>query len=245
MGREQYILYCAAVNTPCITSRDTIRIMTIADRLTKARQARHFETPTDAWRAMAERGISIAKSSYISYENGHREPGRKTAESLARFYRVNLEWLLTDRGEMTNAPPKVAKGIPVVGIVGAGSTVEPIGETSAVDLDHEIDALTDETTIALRVRGDSQYPRFMDGEFIVADREPGLPDEMIGHYAVVDTNDGRRMIKIVRRGSRPGLFRLESHNAPPEDDVMIIAARRYKATIAAPPHRLAIMRRRG
>jgi hypothetical protein len=153
-------------------------------------------------------------------------------ESLARALSVPVQWLMTGEGPATSEK----NGIPLVGIVGAGNMVVPIDDAGMIDIDDQIGALTGDDTVALQVRGDSQYPRFLDGEIVLVEREPTLPDDLVGEYAAVDTDDGRRLIKIVRRGSRPMLFNLESHNAPLEEDVRIVAARRYKATVRSRPH---------
>ena len=155
-----------------------------------------------------------------------------TIEALARILAVSVQWLMTGEG----TPGAGRSSIPLVGIVGAGNTVMPVDDAAMIDLDQEIGALTGEDTVALQVRGDSQYPRFLDGEIVLVERDTTLPDDLVGEYAAVDTDDGRRLIKIVRRGSRPTLFNLESHNAPLEEDVRIISARRYKATVRSRPH---------
>jgi phage repressor protein C with HTH and peptisase S24 domain len=247
MGTMQYILYRVVVNTFCVLSGDTMRMMTtIAKRLEEARTARRLETPTDAWRAMDQRGLDIARSSYISYENGNREPGRKTSEALARFYRVNLEWLLTGRGEMSSKGPSTStnEGIEIVGLVGAGEAVEDVGETSVHTLGDDVTPFSPDNTVAYVIRGDSMYPRFFHGEIVLAERHSRQPNELIGQYAIIQTSDGRRLLKVLKRGSKPGLFNLWSHNIrEEEEDVRVVNAQRYLACIAAPPATIGLKRR--
>ncbi len=57
-----------------------------------------FETGTDAARA-----FGWAVSTYLGYENGDREPGKKAARRLADAFHVDLDWLLTGRGTMKGA----------------------------------------------------------------------------------------------------------------------------------------------
>lgn len=160
-------------------------------------------------------------------------------EVLSRVLEVSFQWLATGQ----EADPPSRAGIQLVGIVGAGSSVVAVDGADSLDISEEIGPLTAENTIALQVRGESQYPRFLDGEIVLVDKEPTIPDLLIGEYAAVETADGRMLIKIIQRGSRPTLFTLESHNAPPEHDVKIIGARRYKATLRSRPHVLTRRRR--
>lgn len=49
--------------------------------------------------------------------------------------------------------------------------------------------------------------------------QPGVPEECVGQLCVVQVKDGPTLVKEVRRGSKKGLYRLESWNAPPREDV--------------------------
>ena len=190
------------------------------ERLRAARKARY----ASAAKAAAAMGVPAA--TYTHHENGTR-PLKEHALRYARFFRVNLEWLLTGRGEMKGR----LQDIPVTGLVGAGASVEMIGDTAGVDPPMTI-ALPEAGRIAaLKVRGESQWPRFLDGEYVLFDPEPVLPQTLVNRYAVVQTLDGRRLIKMLRRGRGDGRWRLESHNAPPEDDVQLLGAWRYLGTL--------------
>jgi phage repressor protein C with HTH and peptisase S24 domain len=82
-----------------------------------------------------------------------------------------------------------------------------------------------------RVQGESMWPRFMDGELLLVDARPQSPQALLNAYALVQLVDGRRMVKMLRAGSRPGLYTLESHNAPPEKDVELLAAWAWRGTL--------------
>lgn len=189
------------------------------ERLGEARRAAGYATATDAAQAMG-----VPAPGYIHHENGTRGLGRQ-AERYARFFRVSLEWLLTGRGEMRPRPRRHL--IPVLGKVGAGAQVympddlanEPLDE---IELDFDGD-------FALQVEGDSQYPRFCHGEWLICGGEPVPPERLIGRYAVVQCeNDGRRLVKMIERGARPGAYDLVSHNAPVMRGVTLIGAWRIK-----------------
>ena len=191
-----------------------------ASRLKRAREQAGYRSSTDAAHAM---GVPVP--SYTHHENGTRGFSR-AAERYAKFYRVSLDWLLTGRGEMKGRATQLS--LPVLGKVGAGAVVDmPDNPTSGEPLDDlEVNLDGD---FALIIEGDSQWPRFLQGERVIVQGEPVTPDRLVNHYAVVQVeDDGRRLLKMLRRGSKPHLYRLESHNAPAEDDVKLIAAWRVK-----------------
>jgi len=54
----------------------------------------------------------------------------------------------------------------------------------------------------------------------------GVAEECLGKLCVVQVKDGPTLLKTLKRGSRKGLFRLESWNAPPREDVRLAWAAR-------------------
>lgn len=190
---------------------------TAAERLIAARLEAGYPDAASAARAMG-----VPEPTYQAHENGSRGLAR-SLKRYATFFHVSADWLLTGKGDMKGRN----RTIPVLGLVGAGAAVEMIGDTSGVEPPDFIDLPGDGRVAALQVRGDSQYPRFCAGEYILYDPEPVLPAALVNRYAVVQALDGRRLIKILQRGKREGSWRLVSHNAPPEEDVELLAAWRY------------------
>jgi phage repressor protein C with HTH and peptisase S24 domain len=192
-------------------------------RLTEARKRAGYASAAEAARAL---GVSL--TTYAGHENGSRGFASK-ARRYAQFFRVDLNWLLTGRGDMRGRSG--APVIPVHGLVGASATIVPF------DDDHTpIDEITmpDIAHVgAFLVRGDSQFPRWLNGERILFDTRPLAPRELLNRFAIVQAMDGRRMIKRVREGRRSGTFMLESLNAEPEHDVELLTAWRYLGTLAA------------
>lgn len=192
-----------------------------AERLKTARIAANYASATDAAAAMG-----VPYSTYSAHENGEKGLSRSGAR-YARFFRVSLAWLLNGEGEMTGGN----RSIPIMGSVGAGATVAQIGDTSAVDAIGEVELPNAEHLGALVVRGESQWPKWLDGDLIIYDRRPLRPSEQVNRYSIVETVDGERMIKMLRRSPKAGFWRLESHNAEPVD-VELMAAYRYVLTLA-------------
>ena len=173
--------------------------------------------------------LQLSPDTYSQYENGHRGFSRH-ARRFAQFFRVNIEWLITGNGLMRSKSS--AQVIPIAGLVGAGASVELINHTAGEDPPGEISLPEPGNIAALIVRGESQWPRFLEGEIVLYDPRPASVKSLIGQYAVVQDLNGRTMIKILRPGTRLGTWRLESHNAPPEDNVELLGAWRYLGTLA-------------
>lgn len=98
-----------------------------------------------------------------------------------------------------------------VGYVGAGAEVIPAD-------DHAIGAGLEEVEIPdnavwVIVRGDSMYPRYFDNEFLFYIRDQRSPTELVGRECVVQLEDGRMYVKVLRKGVE-GRFNLESWNGP-------------------------------
>lgn len=103
----------------------------------------------------------------------------------------------------------------VVGYVGAGETVLSIDDHAKGGGLYKIDAPQGEGGgVCVVVRGHSMAPRFKDGEHLGYSREEGLdPANCYGRECVVQTKDGRQLVKIVEPGSVAGEVTLISVNA--------------------------------
>ena len=189
-----------------------------ADRLRKARLARGYREATEAALAMGAR-----PPTYLAHENPESGKGLSRAgQRYAAFFRVSYDWLMTGRGEMKDN----SASIPIVGFVGAGSTVEPVGDTAGYDAPYERSMPDAETIAGLIVKGTSQWPRYIDGEVILYETKPLNPQDLVNTYAVIDLEDGRRLIKLLRRSASKMKWTMESHNATPEETDAILAAYR-------------------
>lgn len=113
--------------------------------------------------------------------------------------------------------------VPIVGYVGAGA------EVYAYD-DHEKGAGLDyidappgcpANAIAVKVRGDSMYPVYPEGDILVYDGQQRHIQELYGKRCIIGMPDGRRFVKTVEQGSSDVTVTLSSFNAPPMKDVVI------------------------
>jgi hypothetical protein len=145
------------------------RVYVPNERLIAARE-RLYASAADAARAMG-----VPEPTYQAHENGSRGLGR-SAKRYAAFFRVTTDWLLGRTAPMRGNQLV----IPLTGRVGAGSRVEyehdvaelAKGDTIALPGDREIKALV--------VQGDSQLPRYRDGEIVLYDARPVTPGDLVG-----------------------------------------------------------------
>jgi repressor LexA len=107
--------------------------------------------------------------------------------------------------------------VPIMGYLGAGAEVEPDFEQVPPEgLDQVLLPFpVPDDMVAFIVSGISMMPVFRPGTVIVVYREQKKPIESFyGMEAAVRTAEGRRFIKTITKGSRPGTVTLTSWNDP-------------------------------
>ena len=175
---------------------------------------------------LAERvGLSV---SYVQrLEKGDRNLSVKHIDRFAEAFSV-------PRTRLISETPGVQIG--VYGVVGAGGSIDT---ASAQIQDGEplywVQAPFDvpDGALAFHVRGESMWPKYDDGDIVICSMFSEHADGVIGFPAAVETSDGSRYLKRVLRGTKPGLYHLESYNAPLMPDVQVVSFSSVIATIAA------------
>lgn len=126
-------------------------------------------------------------------------------------------------------------GVPVVGTAQLGDdgywheTGHPVGHGEG----WVRYPMKDPNAYALRVRGDSMWPRIKPGEFVVI--EPNTPVQF-GEEVMVQTDDGRSMIKLLvsRRGGMVELHSVNGEHKPLTLEERQIVHMHYVAGIIKP-----------
>lgn len=184
-----------------------------AKRLAKAREEAGYTGPGAAADAMGAK-----KFTYTQHENGTRGFPTKEAKRYAKFFRVNLEWLVSGTG-----PMRSSVRIPLVGHVGAGAEVYP---DDAYPLGHAaemIEAMPSglDECVAVTIRGTSMHP-LGDGWIVIYSRhQDGVPEDCINKLCVVKIHEGPTLLKTVQRGRAAKHWNLESWNAPLRENVRL------------------------
>ena len=198
-------------------------------RLRDARLAKGYETA-----ASAADAHSWNRNTYASNENGNAPFSYRRAKDYAAAFDVRPEWLYDAAGPMRAA---AADGfVPIIGRVGAnpdGQVLYATGQESG-DL-APLPPGGNEQAVALRVVGHSMHGLADDGALIYFEdqRTPPTPD-MLGHIVVVEVDTDEVLVKRLLRGSRAGLFDLESVAGPTRHDARLRWAAHITAII--PPY---------
>lgn len=183
-----------------------------AIRLEKARLKRGFATPMDACRF-----FGWSYDTYIQHENGTRGITR-AASKYAKAYRVSEGWLLTGDGD------EETFYVPIVGLAGAGPDGSVLFAEGHGNFGEAVaPAGASPQTEALEVRGPSMRGLANDGWLIFIDERLPPSSDHMGEPCVCWLADGRVLIKTPYAGREPGLFDLESTNAPLMRDVPVQA----------------------
>lgn len=206
------------------------------DRLRIARELAGLE------RAQLADRVGRSVSGIGALENGQNNIRPDVADLLAPIVKTTPEWLLYERGDppkgyvpemavVVNLRPKAktkkkahkseAGGlVPIIGRVGADAegsvyymTPAERGDMTPMPPGGTRDA------VALDVRGHSMTGYADDGALIYFENQesPPTPD-LLGLVCVVETADGRVLLKRLLKGSRPGLYDLESIRGPTLED---------------------------
>ena len=138
--------------------------------------------------------------------------------AIADALGVSLDWLAGGKGRSRGAEALL------VGKVGAGSEIIRFDEGTVL-AGIEPPAGVDAPNVA-EISGDSQYPLQEGWLIFYGPEHQGVAEDCIGKLCVVQVKDGPTLLKTLKRGSRRGMFRLESWNAPPREDVKLAWAAR-------------------
>lgn len=175
--------------------------MSLGTRIKSAREAKKI---TQA--ALAAR-FSISRNAVSMWESGDAQPSAAKVPDIARFLGVSPNWLWTGREERAAKPAAAA----FVGYAGARDVVNvPDGDRPSLG-DLDAPQITGDEWQAVIVQGRSMTPVYRPGDVLFFRRREHEPTALYGMDCVVETERGRRYIKLVRKGVAKGTVDLESH----------------------------------
>lgn len=166
--------------------------------------------------------IGVQWQTISRIENSHTRIMPKREIPLAEALGVEPDDLYRDP-DASDGPGSTE--VPIMGYLGAGAEVEPDYEQVPPEgLDQVLLPFpVPDDMVAFTVSGLSMMPVFKPGTVIVVYREQKKPIEAFyGLEAAVRTAEGRRFIKTITRGAKPGKVNLTSWNdpAPIEDQTL-------------------------
>jgi phage repressor protein C with HTH and peptisase S24 domain len=201
------------------TSNNNFRNIAVMDKKWFQDRLRHLGKTQ---RGLA-RHMGLDPSRVTEIFNQSRGIKIEEAVEMSDYLETSLEDLVARLGASVT-PGHKASSL-VVGYVGAGETVLSIDDHAKGSGLYKIDAPQGEGGgVCVVVRGNSMAPRFRDGEHLGYSRDEGLDlAKCFGRECVVQTRDGRQLVKIVEPGNAPGQVTLVSVNAatPIEQNVAV------------------------
>ena len=202
--------------TPAPDARKTPRYRQLGARI------RALRDKLDLTQVDFARKLRVTQPTVHRWEKGAFEPEPHLIADMAALAGMTVAEFHYGSG----GGPAVA--VPVVGVVGAGAAIYPIDDHALGGGVDETEAPPDigEPVVAVRVRGDSMYPAYDDGDLLFYARDPmtgGAIDEArcLHRDCIVALPDGRILVKRLMRGSLRALYTLVSFNAPPIENVRI------------------------
>ncbi|KTR07378.1 hypothetical protein NS365_04665 [Aureimonas ureilytica] len=179
----------------------------------------------------------MSRSQFIKLERGERRLTSDYIEQIARGFDLNPADIIT---EVVDSVDK----IPIVGMAGAGPDGTVLFSHGDGGLGYGPPSPNSTAfTKALEVRGESMRGIASDGWLVYFEDEQLVPSEdLIGELCVVGLEDDRIMVKVLQPGRGPGLFDLESFNAPVMRDVPLRWACLVTSIIPRKPARQLIKR---
>jgi transcriptional regulator with XRE-family HTH domain len=188
-------------------------------------------------RAMVEPGPDARIGERVRWERTRRQMSQANLADLAGCHQADIYRIENGQVEYSKYMQRVLDvlemglaphpNVPVVGYVGAGAEIHPIDDHTQGDGLDTIPAPPGLVKgIALIVRGDSMWPRYSDGDIVVFEQKDiqQTVEALAGRTCYVKLNDGRALLKILQKGTTPGMWTLLSHNAPPIENVGISSA---------------------
>ena len=168
--------------------------------------------------------LGVAPPTISNILIGRDRLGKKQAIEWAKVLEIDPIWLMTqgEQGVSPFAEPiptpinEDVINIPIINIDARGGFLA----NNEVDVDeYTIDTmpfnrnLATEGDVVIPVFGDSMSPRYPSGSYILIRPLPLWREWLeFGQSYVLELTDQRRTIKIVRKGSNPNTYRLESYN---------------------------------
>lgn len=116
---------------------------------------------------------------------------------------------------------EVSSAIPVMGYTGVGGQIFPY---TAKDHQSEVTSLDIDTSLAnvsaIRINGNALYPLYHDGDLVFFSEATPL-EAALNKESVACLDDGRMFLKVLKRGSLPNTYTLDSFNTPPIENVRL------------------------
>lgn len=200
--------------------RATVAGITLPQRIKRVRA--HFGES----QAVFGQRFGVDQSTVSKWEKGRQVP---ESHHMDLFAEIEIEAHQDGAGDnAANGAKSAFTLVPVVGDIGAGAAVYPVeGERSSRAVDYVRAARGFGAVEALRVRGNSMWPAYRDGDTVfIENKLADFPLARDKEY-ILELEDGRVLLKTVEP-NQDGTYTLLSYNGPAEAGVKVRSARKVR-----------------
>lgn len=146
--------------------------------------------------------LKIDRTTYVKYETGQSEPNFEMLSKLADLFGVTTDYLLGRadgpsalHSPASSAKPKAYRRIPVLGSIPAGVPIEAVEDIEDWEDLPESMFKGGAEYFALKVKGDSMFPKYEDGDVLILRRQDSCES---GQDCAVMVNGDEASFKRVR-----------------------------------------------
>lgn len=163
---------------------------------TLGKKIKHLRTSHHLRQVELANYLHISNTTLSQYENGIRIPSDEIKIKIANYFKVSVDYLLgnSSAGLEEDSPASTGTIINVYGSVPAGIPIEAIEDIVDTEEIPSNWSKGDKQYFGLRVKGDSMYPKYMDGDTIIVRKQPDCEN---GQDCVVYVNGYDATLKRV------------------------------------------------
>ena len=139
--------------------------------------------------------LNIAQNTLSTWETGKFEPDISALNKLGEIFNVSTDYLLGRDAFPTSADKENGVWVPVLGSVQAGVPSEAIQDITDYE---DISNITScgQDYFALKIKGSSMEPRFLEGDVVIVKKQSDVKD---GEIAIVLVNGDEATCKKIKK----------------------------------------------
>lgn len=115
--------------------------------------------------------LKVSQATLSNWESGRYEPDFDTLRMMSDYFQVSVDYLLGREMTQNISPTSDALRVPVLGVIQAGVPIDAIEDILDWEEVPSAWGSGGREYFGLRVRGDSMYPKYLDGDTVILRKE--------------------------------------------------------------------------